>query len=201
MSTNPYKTLSFHVRGITPLVMANCALADPRNKYAQEIATIKLKPPKRKTLQDHERVQDLQWWGSLYREKDDEGELAIPARCIEGMLKSAATEQRKGTDVRIGCYAPKAHYKLTYKGPKDLAKLALDTAFRMTFLQPTASGGKTLTTYPMFPEWELEFDVCYHPEKLNPSAIERMVDHAGAFLGFLALRPRHGRFVTTNGSQ
>lgn len=192
-----YKERHYSIRGITPLVMANSALADPRNEYAREIAALKSKPKRQKTDADLERIQDLMWWGSLYLDKA--GKLSIPAQCIMGMVKAGAARFRTKQDVRIGIMARDQEHPLKYKGPTDLEKMSLDSNFRKTFLAPTQAKGKTLSTFPIFPEWSLEFTLLSHPDVINHETLDRAVWTAGELLGFMALRPWHGRFVNANG--
>ena len=78
-------------------------------------------------------------------------------------------------------------------------ELAEDPKFRdqrMVKIQTS----KVLRTRPIFPNWELTFEVMYLPDVVDESDIDEAINTAGYIIGLAEYRPEYGRFEVTSTS-
>lgn len=184
-----YEILKCKIVGVAPLLMHNSQLADPLNKFTRAIKEICAKG-KKKTDTDLEELSRLEFLGGLYL--NEKGEPAIPGECIEGMVRDGARKSRKGKDVQCAIISDGV-WPLIYDGPKDPAKMFLDSQFR-DYRPCGVNKAKVMRMRPRFPSWSLEFDLAYQPEVVSADDVPKWLSDAGQFVGLCDFRPRFGRF-------
>lgn len=135
--------------------------------------------------------------GALY--KDGEGNIIVPARCIEGAIVKAASGK---TAVGQG--------KKTYKGfilaglqvVQDEPKLIADPKYKIDSRRAVIARAGIIRNRPRFDKWALEFDIRIIDQYLlghgQNTNIRDILEKAGALVGLLDFRPRFGRFVVTD---
>lgn len=182
------------ITGIVPLLVANIAAADPRNPIVKEI--VKLRGAKsKKTEEVQEQVNRLHWLAHLYQRN---GRVVVPADNILAALQEGAKLSKLGTLLKqAAAFTSEEAYPLEYEGPKDIDALYADGRFvdaRMGCLQGRS---KVLVVRPVFPAWEVAFDLTWDEEVLDVDQIKKCLVDAGAKRGIGTWRPRFGRFEVT----
>lgn len=183
-----YKELVFRLEGMSPLVMHNVRLSDPRCELVKAIKKITGK--KKKTEDDIIAISDLEWEGGLYL--DEKERPCIPARNVEAMLAAAAAQNRMGKVFKSSIYCDGV-FPVEYDGPKSIEKLREDNAFRLSRMM-TVQQKKVLRTRPIFQKWAVVVTVNYNPEIVNRDQVVDAMSAAGKIIGLLEDRPRCGRF-------
>jgi len=187
---NDMKTMAFSITGTAPLIMQSAQLVDPLDEITKQIKKITSKKTN-KTEEDHQRIGDLEFVGSLYMH-EEHGPI-IPAANIERMLRDAGALTRLGTKVKMGIQMLEDYAPLEYDGPRDVEGLLKDKRFRLR-RAVVVSKARVMRERPRFPEWSLTFTVCYDPAVFNAEQIRDLVASAGQYIGLGTWRPRHGRF-------
>lgn len=181
------KTLKFKIRGVSPLLMHNGQLANPLNKFSQQMKQISGK--RNKTDADFMELAKLEWYGSLYLQ---DGAPCVPGEVLEAAFIEAARKSRKGKQAQASVICPN-NYPLIYKGTKDLEKMWENEDFRLT-VGVRIQRAKIMRTRPQFKEWALEFDVVFDDSMLNEKEVRDIVKLAGEIVGLMDWRPKFGRF-------
>lgn len=187
-----YKSLKFHIKGTAPLIVHNARMTDPLDKWT--IALAKLTTKRKKTVEDHEEISRIEWCGGLYLSEHDSGVPVIPSANIERLFRDAAMKQRKGKDVQSGMICTSGA-PIIYSGPKDSDAMWNDKAKRFACRASVGLRGvRLIRTRPIFPEWELKFEIEHDPSILDESSVHEFLEYAGRYIGLGDWRPKHGRF-------
>jgi len=184
-----YESLSVEIEGISPLLMHNIQLADPRNPIVRDMKKITAKG-KKKTDDDLIRLSELEFKGGLYM---TEGGPCVPGTNIESMIGDAARKQRKGKDVLCGVLVDEMPL-LVYDGPRDADGLWNEPRF-VDVRAVRVSQAKIMRTRAIFHAWSLAFTVQFLPDVLSRDTIIECLHTAGQLCGLLDFRPKFGRFI------
>jgi len=182
-----YKTLTFKITGVSPLLLHNGQLANPMNKYAKMLKEVSGK--RAKTDADFEEMARIEFYGSLYVHN---GQIVIPGEVLESLIKSGAKAVKKGKVVMGAVLCPD-NYPLVYDGPQAIDDRWADEDCRL-IVKVKIGQSSVMRTRPIFKEWSLTFDVQYNPYKLNERDIQQIMDYAGED-GLCDWRPKFGRFT------
>lgn len=183
------KTLTVHIGGVAPILLHNGALADPQNEIVIGMQKLTRKQAKKKTVDDHRALADLEWEGGLYI--DDDGDVCIPGENIEAMFIAAGKASRRGKDFTAGMFC-EGSWKLIHDGPKNIDKLRGDPRYR--YRRGVRVGtARVIRTRPIFRVWGLRFDISYMSNLSFESVVEALKE-AGEMVGLGDYRPRYGRF-------
>ena len=180
----------FHVRGLVPTIMHNGRLADPMNKWSR---ALKAAVAKKSKMTDEERINAfrIEFMGSLYTDK--KGQPAWPGENIEAMIRGGARMSREGKNVEKGLQSD-GYWPLIYDGPKNADEL-WELEHHRKISTVVVNKSRVQRCRPIFPEWELKFDVQYDPEHIeNLATLRGWVEAAGRDLGLSDWRPKYGRF-------
>ena len=205
MSTNGtgMEELTFHIRGITPLILHNGQLNDPLNRAAIALDKAVKVWKKSKTDAALMEMTRMEFLGSLYLGED--GAPCAPGECLEAALRAAAKHTKEGKSVQTGLTIDE-NPPIIYDGPKTAdelwsfrskgADLELPMSGRKFVDRRRARVGQNavMRTRPIFSEWELEFTVRYKSSLINKSSLKEFVELAGVQIGLFELRPKFGRF-------
>lgn len=184
-----FTSVKAELTSAAPLIINNNRLANPLDEYAKSIKRITSK--RAKTDADLEEIAKLEWYGSLYLDKDNH--LCLPGFLVEAALINAAKKSKQGMQAKSGMFV-KGDAALTYNGPSVIDELWEDKQFVFSTLCRPQGRGSVLRTRPIFAEWSATIEVEYDDEQLNFSDIERFITTAGRIIGFGNWRPRYGRF-------
>jgi len=189
------KERTYTIRGVVPIVMHNERLADPLNEHAKALKTLTKK--RNKTDEDHIATSHAEFVGGLYY--DSKLGPLVPERCLERMLRDAASKSKQGKSV-LSALIVTEPAKLEYKGPREPEALwqAKDKSGEQLFvLRASVSVGprRVIRSRPIFRDWSLSFTVNYDENVLETRDVDGFVELAGRLVGLCDWRPKHGRFV------
>lgn len=190
--TIAYKTLSFRITGVAPLLMHNGRLADPLDDYSKKLKKITSK--RDKTDADDEEMARREWFGSLYLR---DGKACLPGEILEAALVAAARKQKKGKQAQSGIICPDS-YMLVYNGASDPKELWDDPKYRFT-VGVKIKQSRTMRTRPIFRDWSCKIQVQYDDRQLNEEEVRHIVKVAGEEVGVGDWRPKYGRFKVEQG--
>lgn len=182
--------ITFHVRGVSPLICHNARLSDPLDEWTMKVAEMTSK--KKKTHADLIEIARREWFGSLYL--GENGEPVIPGTNLERMLRDSAAKSKMGKVVQAGLICTEPDFPIIYTGPKDPEKMW--EAGDKFALRASCKVGqqRVIRTRPCWRQWELKFDITFDETLLNPQAVSDFVELAGKVVGLGDWRPKHGRF-------
>lgn len=183
--------IKVRITGTRPMLMHSDRLADPLDPIAKQRKMVTDKTSKKKTEDDHAFLAKTEWIAALYF--DDELGPVIPGRVIEGMLIESARIRRLGKQFERSVETMEQHYKLEYKGPREVEKL-WEAGFRDVRSVVMPTGGRVMRYRPIFREWACTFDVAYEEEMTDRETVIDRLNAAGRFVGIGDYRPRFGRF-------
>lgn len=182
-----YKTLSFKIIGVVPLLMHNGQLADPLNEFSRKMRELSSK--RDKTDADFQELGRLEWFGSLYLEK---GKPCLPGEVLEAALVAAARKQKKGKQAQAGIICPQ-NYPLTYNGARKIEDLWTDQDYQRRD-GVRVQQNRVIRTRPIFKEWSCKIQVQYDDGLLNEQEVKHIVRVSGEVIGVGDWRPKFGRF-------
>lgn len=177
-------------RGTSPLLMHNIQLADPDNRFVQDIATFTGK--RKKTEDDRRAIEKLEWYGGLYADEDGP---VMPTAAMRRCIEQAGIISKQKTAVRRALAFGDLSVPLVYDGPRDLDALWKLPEFRnraMVGIQ----GKRTVRVRPQFREWALVADAELLTDVLDLDDFRRIVSLAGRAEGLGDNRVNgYGRFT------
>jgi len=188
--------IKFKLVGETPLLMHNNRLANPLDKYSQEISGKSGK--RKKTIEDIWELARIEWEGGLYLY---DGEIKLPNRVINKCFERGATKQKNGMLWKTGCYIVEDYCPLSYKGTKisvdevdEVPNSALDKYFKKNMLQEMVKVGAAsiLRTRPLFEDWSCEVSVQFDESVMNKSSLILAASDAGRLVGLCDWRMEKG---------
>jgi hypothetical protein len=182
-----YKSLTFKITGMSPLLMHNGQTADPLNPHSLSIAEITSK--RKKTEADHLEIAKREFFAGLYLTN---GEPCIPGEVMEAALVRGAMKEKRGPAAKAGMIVEN-NARLDYEGPHDCDALWADEKFRLRI--PAKIGtSRVIRTRPRFNAWSAEIVVKFFPSLLNAKDVRSFLETAGEQIGIMDWRPRFGRF-------
>ena len=196
-----YKELTFHIKGIVPLVLHNGLLSDPLDPRSTALKKAVKANAKTKTEETAVEMSRMEFLGGLY--VDDDGAPCIPGEVMEACIRTGAKQTKDGKAVQAGLFAD-GNFPIIYQGPKDADGLwddrgkgkheGLMAGRRFVDRRRCRVGqAAVMRTRPIFREWELIFTVSFDPQLLNKDNVIDFVKAAGR-CGLCEMRPRFGRF-------
>jgi len=184
----------YTIKGTAPLMLHNGQLANPLNEIAQ--AMKKISGKRGKTEEDLRDLSNLEWRGGLYINSD--GFPCIPSNLLKATLVNAAKKKKLGKQFTAGIFVYD-NPVIQHDGSDDIDELAQDPTFRDQRMVKVQTS-KVLRTRPIFPTWELTFEVMYLPDVVDEKDIDEAMNTAGYIIGLAEYRPEFGRFEVTSSS-
>jgi hypothetical protein len=181
-----HKTIEFTIRGISPLMLHNGALADPLNEFAKRLKEISGK--RNKTEADYRAMADIEWEGGLYFDEDHR--IVMPGENIEAAITAGGKKFKLGDQCKAGILSD-GDWPIIYEGPKDLEKLKADPRFR-DCRGVKIQKNRIMRTRPLFVPWGLKFTVQYLPDL---DQVVKILDTVGRIIGLGDFKPKYGRFT------
>jgi hypothetical protein len=195
------KRYNIHLKGISPLIMHSdklCNPLHPMTKRLKEITCIKSKKD-----EHHYAMARIEWEGALYY--DDEIGIHIPSKCLRGCFKSAAKKFKLGKATKaITIDCPIGTPLIGYEklNPEKLwaIKNKKDEQSHVFCETVVVNRARIMRTRPIFPKWEVKFDVYLNHELFSIQQLESVINTAGFEYGLCELRPENatgtfGRFT------
>jgi len=189
--------IKFKLVGESPLLMHNNRLANPLDKYSQEMS--KKSGKRKKTIEDIWELARIEWEGGLYLY---DGEVKLPNRVVNKCFERGATKQKNGMLWKSGCFIQDDYCPLNYPGAKisvemngEIPNPELDKFFVDKFrLQTIVKVGQAslLRTRPMFEGWSFETTVIYDGSVINKESLIQAAKDAGHLVGLCDWRMEKG---------
>lgn len=186
------KRVDVRIEGIVPIIIHNVQLANPLNEWAQKIKVFSGK--RKKTESDILKIQELEFMGSLYFDK--EAGPYLPSQYIEAALASSmyAAKRISKAKTKAGLYADNPIIPLEYNGPRDMDKMWDSGKFHRCDMVKVATA-RVLRCRPCFPlPWAADFSLTIISSAIDPADIYEGLVYAGQFVGIGDWRPKFGRF-------
>lgn len=202
MSETGLQTLTFHIRGLTPLLLHNGQLTDQLNPASIALSKAVKAATKGKTESLIAEVARMEFLGSFY--VDDEGAPCAPGENLEAAIRSAAKHSREGKAVQTGLMI-EGNVPIIYKGPKTPQEL-WDVRSPGEHEGPVAGRpfvdrrrcklkqNAVMRTRPIFREWEMVIPVLYDTRLINKSSLMDYMKICSEQIGLFEMRPKFGRF-------
>ena len=170
-------------------------LCDPLHPIVRQLNDLRGKPTKKRTLDEHQQIADLEWTGGLYL--NEKNEPCIPSENVESMLTEAASKvSRKKGDAQAAIIVDGDLLPIDYGPKRSLEEMKRDPKFRLR--KATGKDIKIMLTRPRFPVgWCLTFKVLYMPDVVGRDEVIKWVKFSAWRLGLGAWTPRYGRFEIT----
>lgn len=195
------KKYNIHLKSLSPLIMHSdkgCNPFHPLAKKMKEISAIKNKK------EDHFLgMARIEFELGLYYEESIG--IHLPAKVLMGCFKAAARKSKKGKETRgitIDCAIGVPLIGYEKYSPESLwAEKNKNGEQKFAFTEPVkVMRAKIMRTRPIFPTWEVNFDLYLDTECFNPHELESLIRTAGFECGVCELRPEkatgsYGRFT------
>lgn len=195
------KKYSVHLKGLSPLIMHSDTLCNPLNpltKQMKEITKIR-----KKQDEHYLAMASLEWNASIYY--DDEIGIYLPSKCLLGCFKSAAKKFRQGKAVKAitidaALGTPLIGYEGISREQLWNKKNAKGEQIHVYCTSVVVNKSRVIRTLPIFPKWEVKFDIYLNIELLSEQEVEKVIEVAGFEFGLCELRPErasgtYGRFT------
>jgi hypothetical protein len=181
--------VSFHIEGISPLLMHNGQLANPLNPLVKQMKV--LTSQRKKTDETHMELSRLEFRAGLYLNSD--GQVIVPAEALEGCLIEGAKKSKLGKQFKSSiCIMDDA---LVDYGEQLTVDELWDRADEYADVRSVRVGqSRVMRTRPIFRTWSLKFDVTFNADLVNPEQVQTALTDAGAQVGLCEYRPKFGRF-------
>jgi hypothetical protein len=170
------------------MLMHNGNLADPLHENT--IALAKLSGKRQKTIEDHKQLSKVEWYGSLYVDKN--GHPCLPGEVIEAAIAEGAKKTKRGKDAKAAIVVD-GDFPLEYNGPKTADGLWNHGGF-LKRAGVRVKQNRVIRSRPIFSEWSVMFDVQWDPLIIkSESDLMDIIADAGR-VGIGDWRPKFGRF-------
>lgn len=187
------QTIEATITGVAPLLMHNGQMANPLNRYAQDLK--KLTSKRQKTEDDYIAMMRVEFLGSLYH--DPKIGVYLPAINVEGCIRDGGKIKKRGKQVQQGMTCVEMHIPLTYAGPRTPEALWDLEEFRDVRAVKIGGTSTTMRCRPIFRQWAATFTIQYYPDVIDPDAIRQSLDDAGQRIGIGDYHMRFGKFEVT----
>jgi len=193
------ETIKARLKGISPIIMHNNAMANPMSVYAKAIKAVSSK--RGKTDAEFETLARLEWEASLYMKG---GVVVLPGENLHRALNEGARKRKLGKAVNSGAFVADDYPELFYSGPKiQVSKTDQFPSDELDVFYPAHSfttlvrvqKNTTPRTRPIFHDWEVSLSIDYDEDVLDRESIIESFEIAGRMIGLGDWRPRYGRFI------
>lgn len=182
------KSVTYTVRGTTPLLMHSERLANPFDPLTVELKTLTKR--RNKTQDDLLEIARIEWLGGLYH---DESGIFLPGYNVLAALVGGGKMRKLGTAIKRGALVQEDKVPVEYTGPKNPDELFKNKAF-VDIRSVKVGTAKVTRCRPKFADWKITFTLLYANDTLQKSDLDLVVQDTGAMIGIGDYRPRFGRF-------
>lgn len=182
-----WKTVTYQLTSVCPMLAHNGQTADPLNKFAKALKQVSSK--RVKTDADFEEMARIEFLAGLYM---GESGPIIPAQNIDSMLINGAKKSKEGITAKSGVFCPE-HAVMEYEGPRTADELWADERFRFAALVKVGQA-RIVRMRPIFRQWSATVKINVEESVTNVSRVDDWMTVAGSIVGLGDWRPQHGRF-------
>lgn len=189
------KTVTYKIRGMTPLMMHSERLANPFDDITRAIKAVSGK--RKKTEDDLIEMARLEHKGGLYYDAD-EG-VHIPGYNVFASIVGGGKLHKLGTAIKRAALVNEDYVALEYDGPRTPDELFADKRF-VDMRGVKVGMAKIIRCRPIFKSWAAKFSVTFDEASLQRSDLDMCLRDAGTMVGLCEYRPRFGRFEVLSAS-
>ncbi len=177
--------------GVSPLLQHNPRMVDPEFALNREIKTLTAK--RKKTDEDLQQIERLEWYGGLYEQG---GIVVEPTAKVRKCLVNTAKIQKLGKGIERTLSFTTMFVPLVYDGPQDIDELFRDGRFHSR-LSVGISQKRVMRVRPQFFPWAMEVEGIFITDAgVNFDELQRIVELAGQVEGIGDNRVNgYGRFT------
>lgn len=167
------------LEGTTPLLMHNPRMVDPNYPINREIKSLTSK--RKKTDDDHARIEMLEWFGGLYEEND---RVFQPTSKVRKCLIETGRINKLGKHVERSLIMVSLNEPLVYDGPSDPKELWQSGNGYVSRLSVGIGQKRVMRVRPQFMPWTLNVPaILLEDAGLNFDELERILALAGKATG------------------
>lgn len=183
--------ITISLQGVAPLLMHNPRMVDPEFELCRQIKALTTK--RKKTDEDIQQIEKLEWYGGLYVEDDV---VVQPSSKVRKCLINTARISKQGKMVERALSFASLNVPLQYKGPKDIDALFADKQYHSR-LSVGIGTKRVMRVRPSFFPWGLSLDGIFIEDAgLNFDELVSIVNLAGQVEGIGDNRANgYGRFI------
>lgn len=179
--------VNLKIVGTSALLMHSDRLANPLDPLKKEMASFTSK--RKKTDEDHEMIAKIEWSAAMYYA--EETGPYLPGRMLKACLIGAAKKTKEGPKVKAGLIVMTDKAPVKYNGPRDQKSMWANKNF-IDIRSVVVQRARLMRCRPIFPEWEVVFEVIYDQSIIDKADILRIADTAGLIVGMGDYRPENG---------
>ncbi|MEM6838148.1 MAG: hypothetical protein AAF609_14990 [Cyanobacteria bacterium P01_C01_bin.120] len=180
---------TFKLTGAVPIILHNGRTANPLDQWSKAMKIISSK--RNKTDADHEQLAKLEWYASLYQDK--QGRIILPGMLIESALQNGAKKHKLGTTAKAALFVDQ-HALLEFDGMELSADELWERGENTLTVACRVQTSKVMRTRFIAEEWAAVVTVTYEDALLNLAQVVDIVNATGSQVGVGTWRPKHGRF-------
>lgn len=181
--------LTVKLTGVSPLLMHNGQTADPLNPYSKALKAISGK--RGKTDADFEEMAKVEWFSSLYKNKQDK--IVLPDFVLEATFIAGAKKAKLGKQAQAGLFAD-GHAELIFDGNDLTPEQLFERDQNRHCCAVRVQRNKVMRTRSIFEDWEASVKVVFDDGMLDQAQVIRAIGDAGQQVGICDWRPKYGRF-------
>ncbi len=205
-----YKSKTYLIRNLVPILFHNGELANPLNPIAKEMKKATAK--RRKSDDDYELIAHLEWLGSFYPSEPGTFEVkngklrfegfgvpVVPGENIESMLVEGARRSKLGKvfEAAVVCDGAFPVEPGPSAKPKTIRELFGDPNYSYS-RRVVIQGRTVMRTRPIFNRWQVRATVSYLPSEVNEAQVDEVMETCGRIIALGDFKPRFGRFEVVN---
>lgn len=183
------KEITFHIRGIAPLLMHSGQLANPLNPLVKEMKV--LTGQRKKTDDTHLELSRLEFRAGLYL--NAAGQVVIPSEVLESCIIEGAKKAKLGKAFK-SAIAVQDDAVLDYGKQLTPEEMWSKPEAFVDVRGVKVGTSRVMRTRPIFRTWQLMFEVIFDGDQINAENVVQAVSDAGRQVGLCDYRPKFGRF-------
>lgn len=164
--------------------------ADPLNHYSKALKAISSK--RTKTDADHEEMSKIEWYASLYLNKNKQ--VILPDFLLEAAFINGAKKSKLGKQAQAGMFVDD-HAILEFDGKELNPGQLFERGNNLHRKAVRVQANKVMRTRFIVEQWGAKVTVTFNDTLLNKTAIMRAIEDSGEQVGLCDWRPKFGRFL------
>ncbi len=187
---NNVRKYQVNIVGITPLIMHSDRACNPLSSISKKIKEIT--SIRKKTDEHHLALSRIEFEAGLYI--NDELGIYMPAKCLQGTMKSAAKKFKKGKLTKAIILSEPVGYpipELVGMTPESLYNTVNKSGDHpYVFIESlVVSQSRIMRTRPLFSKWSVMFHLYLDEELMPVEDLKIILETAGNEFGLCELRP------------
>ena len=181
------KQTRFRLTGVSPLIMHSDRGANPLDPDVK--AHKELTSKRKKTDEDHEAIMLSEWRLGMYY--DPKIGPYLPSYNVRASLVGGGKFNKLGANIKRATLMLDTEIPVEYDGPRDINDLIELDVYR-DIRSVVVGQARLMRTRPVFPEWQVSFDLMWDENQLEEQQLLHAFENAGKLIGIGDYRPEKG---------